>query len=114
VSVAPRKSFAFEWGPPSERARAVAPLRAPAIVSSFRVFPTVNVGETTARFRKVKKDKLNGTWLGHRRRGDADGTMLPQSQGPLAVAARAVFGRCVSARRIEKLRLEGNSVMRAD
>jgi hypothetical protein len=60
VSVAPRKSFAFEWGPPSERARAVAPLRAPAIVSSFRVFPTVNVGETTARFRKVKKDKLNG------------------------------------------------------
>jgi hypothetical protein len=28
--------------------------------SSFRVFPTVNVGETTARFRKVNEDNLNG------------------------------------------------------
>jgi hypothetical protein len=32
----------------------------PRSVSSFRVFPTVNVGETTARFRKVKKNNLNG------------------------------------------------------
>jgi hypothetical protein len=28
--------------------------------SSFRIFPTVNVGEKTARFRKVKEDNLNG------------------------------------------------------
>jgi len=32
--------------------------------SSFRVLPTANVGETTARFRKVNEDNLNG-------RGDA-------------------------------------------
>jgi hypothetical protein len=43
----------------SERARAVAPLREPAISLRFVSFRP-NVGETTAPFRKVKEDNLNG------------------------------------------------------
>jgi len=60
VSVAPRKSFAFEWGPRERKGARRRPASRTRDQSSFRVFPTVNVGETTARFRKVKKDKLNG------------------------------------------------------
>jgi hypothetical protein len=60
VSVAPRKSFAFEWGPRERKGARRRPASRTRDQSSFRVFPTVNVGETTARFRKVKKDNLNG------------------------------------------------------
>jgi hypothetical protein len=60
VSVAPLKSFAFEWGPRERKGARRRPASRTRDQSSFRVVPTVNVGETTARFRKVNEDNLNG------------------------------------------------------